>query len=317
MSSKPVIAVIGSTGAQGGGLAQAILQDPKHRFALRAITRKIDGSAASALAAQGAEVVAADLDTADSLAKAFAGAHSVFAVTNFWEHFSPERELAQAGNIARAAKQAGVGHVVWSTLEDTRKFIALDDPRFPTLMGRYKVPHYDAKGEADALFEGLPVTYLRTSFYWDNLIHFGMGPRRDESGGLMFLLPTAGAKLPGIAASDIGPATFGLFAQGRAVIGQIVGIAGEHLTGVEMAAELARAIGEPVKHVSIPTADYAKFGFPGAADLANMFQFKQDFEAQYCGIRSVARTRELHPGLQSFRQWLTANARKIPVPAAA
>jgi uncharacterized protein YbjT (DUF2867 family) len=102
MSVKPTIAVIGATGAQGGGLAQAILEDPAQRFALRAITRKPDGAAARALAARGAEVVAADTDDEESLVRALRNAHGLFAVTNYWEHLSPERELAQAGNIARA-----------------------------------------------------------------------------------------------------------------------------------------------------------------------------------------------------------------------
>ncbi len=315
--SRPIITVIGATGAQGGGLAQAILNDPAKRFALRALTRKTDGPAARALAAQGAEVIAADLDDENSLARAFAGTHGVFAVTNFWEHLSPERELAQAGNIARAAKKAAVKHVIWSTLDDTRRFVPLDDARLPTLMGRYKVPHFDAKGEADALFAGLPVTYLRTVFYWDNLIHFGMGPRRDASGKLVFVLPMDGAKLPGIAVADIGPSALALFVRGNEVIGRTIGIAGEHLSGAEIAAELSRAMGETVTHYAMPPADYAKLGFPGADDLANMFQFNRDFEAEYRASRPVDETRKLYPGLQSFREWLERNVQKVPVPAAA
>lgn len=315
MSSRPVIAVIGATGAQGGGLAQAILDDSAKKYAVRALTRKTDGAAARALAARGAEVVGADLDDEDSLAHAFAGAHGVFAVTNFWEHFSPEREGSQAGNIARAAKRAGVAHVIWSTLEDIRDFVPLSDPRMPVLMEKYRVPHYDGKGEADKLFAGLPVTYLRTVFYWDNLIHFGMGPRRGDDGKLFFLLPMGNKKLPGIAVSDIGPCALALFGRGESVIGKTVGIAGEQLTGNEMAAELSRALGEPVSHYDMPVTDYAKLGFPGAADLANMFQFKQEFEAQYCASRPVDATRQLYPGLQSFRQWLERNAQGIPVGA--
>ena len=314
---KPVIAVIGATGAQGGGLARAILNDAARRFALRALTRKPDGAAARALAAQGAEVVAADLDDEDSLVRAFTGAHGVYAVTNFWEHFSPERELAQAGNIARAARRAAVKHVIWSTLEDTRRRVPLSDPRLPTLMGRYKVPHFDAKGEADGLFAALPATLLATSFYWDNLVHFGMGPRRDAAGKLTFVLPMRDRPLPGIAVEDIGPVAFALFANRERAVGQAIGIAGEHLTGGQMAAELARALGEPVQHVSPTFAEYAASGFPGAADLANMFHYKHDFNAEYCAARPVVLTRALHPGLQTFRQWLAKNVQYLKAPAAA
>jgi uncharacterized protein YbjT (DUF2867 family) len=184
-------------------------------------------------------------------------------------------------------------------------------------MGGYKVPHFDAKGEADALFAGLPVTYLRTVFYWDNLIHFGMGPRRDAEGKLVFVLPMGERKMPGIAAADIGPCAFALFARGQEVIGRTIGIAGEHLSGAEMAAELSRALGEPVKHYPMPFADYAKLGFPGAEDLANMFQFYHDFETEFRASRPVEETRKLYPGVQSFRQWLERNVQKVPVPQAA
>jgi uncharacterized protein YbjT (DUF2867 family) len=315
MSDSPLIAVIGATGAQGGGLVRAILADPKRTYAVRAITRQPEGEAGRALAAAGAEVVAGDLDDAASLATAFAGAHGLFAVTNFWEHFSPERELAQAGNIAQAAKKAGVAHVIWSTLEDTRRKVPLDDPRMPTLMERYKVPHFDAKGEADALFADLPATCLLTSFYWDNLIHFGMGPQRGEDGGLVFVLPMGERRLPGIAVEDIGACALGVFRRGDALIGKTVGIAGEHLTGAEMAAALSQALGEPVRHVHMPFADYAALGFPGAADLANMFQYNHDFSEDFCAARPVERTRVLHPGLLTFAAWLERHAQRIAVPA--
>ena len=95
-AKKPVIAVVGATGAQGSGLVRAILQDPERRFTARAITRKPDSDRARALAAQGAEVVAADTDDPSSLDRAFAGATGAFCVPNFWEHFSADREVAQA-----------------------------------------------------------------------------------------------------------------------------------------------------------------------------------------------------------------------------
>src|SRR5215467_9660542 len=175
-----VIAVVGSTGTQGGGLAAAILGDKAGGFSCRAITRKVDGDKAKALASAGAEVVKADLDDVESLKAAFAGAYGVYAVTNFWEHFSGEKEKAQAKNIAEAAKAAGVKHVIWSTLEDTRKLMDPSDKRMPMLQEKYRVPHFDAKAEADAYLAGLPVTYLVTSFYWDNLYLFGLAPKKDD-----------------------------------------------------------------------------------------------------------------------------------------
>ncbi|MDQ8023346.1 MAG: NmrA/HSCARG family protein [Moraxellaceae bacterium] len=315
-SSRPVISVIGATGAQGGGLVRALLDDPARRFAVRALTRKPDSPAARALAAAGCEVVAADSDDRASLERAFRGSHGVFALTNFWEHFSPQRELAQAGHIAAAARVSGVAHLVWSTLEDTRLRVPLADPRLPTLMERYKVPHFDAKGEANGLFReaGVPTTFLHTSFYWDNLIHFGLGPQRNADGELVFTLPMDDAPLPGIAAEDIGACAAAIFQQGGSWIGRSVGIAGEHLTGAQMAAALSRVLPEPVTHSSPSRADYAALGFPGADDLANMFAYKRDFNLEFRAARDVTATRALHPDLLDFAGFLRRYAGNIPVP---
>jgi uncharacterized protein YbjT (DUF2867 family) len=119
--------------------------------------------------------------------------------------------------MAGAAAESGVRHVIWSTLEDTRELVPPDGSRMPVLMGRYNVPHFDAKGEADRLFidRGVPLTRLLTSFYWDNLIHFGMQPQRGADGGLQFVLPMGDAPLPGIAAEDIGPAAAAVFRRAR------------------------------------------------------------------------------------------------------
>ena len=240
MSDKKIIAVVGATGAQGGGLARAILNDPSGGFAVRAITRDVNSDKARALAKLGAEVVARDVDDEASLQRAFQGAYGAYCVTFFWAHFSPEKEKAEAAAMARAAQAAGVKHVIWSTFEDTRLLVPLSDNRMPTLQGKFKVPHFDGKAECNAEFTklGLPVTLLLTSFYWDNLIYFGMGPRKGADGQL---------------------------------------------------------------------------GFPGADDLGNMFQYKHDFEKEYCGARSLAFSRSLNPALQTFAAWLAANKARIPV----
>src|SRR4051794_8244453 len=196
--SLPLITVFGATGAQGGGVVRDILARDKPDYRVRAVTRKPDGDAARSLTQLGAEVVVADLDDAGSVQRAMQGAHGVYCVTNFWEHFSPDKELKQAETLAEAARRERVGHVVWSTLEDTRRFLPADGARMPVLMGHYNVPHFDAKGEANRFFSerGLPVTFLQTSFYWDNLIHFGMGPQRGPDGHLLFVLPMDDKPLP-------------------------------------------------------------------------------------------------------------------------
>jgi uncharacterized protein YbjT (DUF2867 family) len=313
--NKRIIAVLGATGAQGGGLVRAIMNDPNGGFTARAITRDVNSDKARELRALGAEVVAGDVDDEASLRRAFAGAHGAYCVTFFWAHFSPAKEQAEAGAMAHAAKSAGVKLVVWSTLEDTRKWVPLSDSRMPTLQGNYKVPHFDSKGEANAVFTaaGVPTTFLLTSFYWDNLIFFGMGPRKGADGKLVFALPMGEKKLPGIAAEDIGRCAYGIFKRGTEFVGRTVGIAGEHLTGAQMAAALRRGLGQPVAYQAVPFDAYRKLGFPGAEDLGNMFQFKHDFEEYYCGARSLEFSRSLNPQLQTFEAWVSANKARIPI----
>lgn len=235
-------------------------------------------------------------------------------MTNYWEHFSPDKEIAQARNLANAAKAAGVQHVVWSTLEDTRRWVPLGDDRMPTLQGRFKVPHFDTKGESNAFFKeaGVPTTFLHTSFYWDNLIYFGMEPQRGEDGKLTLVIPMGEKKLPGIAAADIGKCVYGIFREGQAHIGETIGIAGEHLTGVEMAAELSKALGEEVTYYAMPWDQYRALGFPGADDLGNMMQFKHDFQDDYLAVRDLVVTRRLNPELQTLSRWLDENGSAIP-----
>ncbi len=293
-----IIAVVGATGAQGGGLVRAILADPNGGFAARAITRNVTSEKARALAKAGAEVVAANIDDEASLAAALKGAYGAYFVTFFWEHFSPEKEKAEIRSMAAAAKTAGLKHVIWSTLEDSRQWVPLSDNRMPTLMGQYKVPHFDAKGESNKFFTemGVPTTFLYTSFYWDNLIGFGMGPKKGPDGKLAFTLPMGDKKLPGMAAEDVGRCAYGIFTKGSEYIGKSVGIAGEHLAGNEVTPEM-----------------YRSFGFPGADDLGNMFQFNRDFAEVFCSVRSVDLSRTLSPALQSFKTWLAENKARIPL----
>lgn len=314
MADKKVIAVLGATGAQGGGLVRAILNDRSGEFGVRAITRNVNSDNAKALADMGAELVTADIDDYDSLVKAFDGAHGVFAITNFWEHFSPEKETAQAGSIAKAAKEANVNHVIWSTLEDTRKWVPLNDNRMPTLQGKYKVPHFDSKGEADNLFkeQGVPTTNLLTSFYWENFIYFGMAPKKGEDGRFALSLPMGDKKLPGIAVEDIGKSALEIFKRGNEFVGKTVGISGEQLTGQEIADQFTKSLGQEVAYNAIPFDVYRGLGFDGAEDIGNMFQFNHDFEDYFCGARSIEFTKSLNSTLQSFSGWLEQNISKIP-----
>jgi uncharacterized protein YbjT (DUF2867 family) len=319
MTEKKLIAVVGATGSQGGGLVRAILEDPTAEFAVRALTRNPDSAKAKALADAGAEVVAADLDDEASMRAAFEGAHGAFVVTNYWAERTPEQdaaqtraemELAQAETAARAAKEAGIAHLIWSTLEDTRPFFAGRDD-VPSLDdGRYKVPHFDAKGEADALFTkyGVPTTFLRTTFYFDSLIA-GMEPARNAEGKLVLNMPMADQPLSGIASEDIGRTALGIFKRGADQLGKTVSIAGDHLTGDQYAAALTAALrdtlGEEITYQPLTWDEYRALQFPLAVEIANMFQFYAEDSARFTGDRNLTKVRELNPALQSLEEWLT------------
>lgn len=315
MFQKKIIVVFGATGAQGGGLAKAILNDKNSEFSVRAVTRDVNSDKSKELANLGAEVVAGDVDDIESLKKNLAGAYGAYFVTFFWAHFSPEKEMAEAKSMALAAKDAGLKHVIWSTLEDVRKYVPLEDNSLPTLHGKYKVPHFDGKGESDQFFidAGVPVTFLLASYYWENLIYFGMGPKRGEDGKLSITFPMGNKKMAGIAAGDIGKCAYGIFKKGETLMGKRIGIAGDQLTCTEMAGAISKAIGEEVSYNEVTPDQYRSFGFPGADDLGNMFQFYRDFDEVCNSIRDVNGSRELNPELKSFDAWLEENASRIPI----
>jgi len=310
-----IIAVVGATGAQGGGLCRAILKDKNAGYRVRALTRNTESVKAKELEKMGAEVVRADVGDVESLKRAFHGAHGAFCVTFFWEHFSPEKEVAEANNMAIAANHIGVEHAIWSTLEDTRNWVPLSDSRMPTLHGNYKVPHFDGKGEANRAFTelGVPTTFLLTSFYWENLIYFGMGPKKGPDGNLYITLPMGDKKLPGIASGDIGKCAYAIFRKGREFLGKTVGLAGDHLTGYQMAASLTKALGKEIRYNDVSPEAYRGFGFPGADDLGNMFQFKRDFENSFCGARNLDFSRAINPSMHTFETWLAENKDRIPL----
>lgn len=315
MAQKKIITVFGATGAQGGGLAHAILNDKNSEFSVRAVTRDPDSDKAKALAKLGAEIVKGDIDDMESLKSSLKGAYGAYFVTFFWAHFSAEKEMAEAKAMAEAAKESGMQHVIWSTLEDTRKWVPLEDNRMPTLQGKWKVPHFDGKGASDHYFtdNGLPVTFLLASYYWDNMIYFGHGPQPGPDGKLLISYPIGKKKMAGIGADDIGKCAYGIFKKGKELVGKRIGLAGEHLTGDEMASLVGKAIGKEVVYNEMTPEQYRALGFPGADDLGNMFQFYRDFDEVCNSIRDVNYSRSLDPELKSFKAWLDVNAAKIPL----
>ncbi|MFF0476553.1 NmrA/HSCARG family protein [Streptomyces sp. NPDC004284] len=309
MTEKKIITVIGATGRQGGGLVRAILADREGEFTVRAVTRHPDGEPARELKRLGVDdIVRADMDDPPSLAAAFEHAYGAFLVTNFWEHLSAEREKAQAQALARAASHAGVQHAIWSTLEDTRECVPLDDERMPTLQEHYKVPHFDGKAEADHYFtdEAVPTTFLRTTFYWENLLG-PFAPQRGPDGAFQLTYPMGESRLAGIAVDDIGKTALAVLRRGADLIAATISIAGEHLKVADMAAALALSLGEPVRYRPLTPDEWRAQGGPGTAESGNMFQYYAECEHRFTAARDLIAVRDLNPALQDFATWLAAH----------
>lgn len=312
---KKIIAVVGATGVQSRGIVDAILKDPNGGFAVRALTRNPNTEQAQELAKLGAEVVAADIDNLESLKKALEGAYGAFFVTFYSMHLNPEIEKAQAKNMAQAAKDVGLKHVIWSTLEDSRKWVPLTDNRMPTLLGKYKIPLWDGKAEADHYFTdlGVPTTFFLTPTFWDNFIHMRMGPKKGKGGELTWTFPMGNKRLGGMSVEDCGNCAYGVFKKGSKYIGKTIGVASEFLTLKEMSEKMGKALRQKVTYQEISPEVFRSFPFPGADNFGNQFQFYQEFEDVMMKHRSPELSKELNPEIKSFDDWLAENVNKIPL----
>lgn len=274
MSNDPeIIAVIGATGLQGGGVVRAL--QAQGRFRVRALTRSPDRHQGLA-----DEVVRADLDQPETLAPAFAGAHGVFVVTNFWEGGGGKiDELAQATSAVRAAETAGVQHFVWSSLPDVETISG----------GRFHVPHFTSKARANAVVEAAGFaasTIVEAPFYFQNLLGV-MGPRPQDDGTRAWALPID-PTLRCIHMGDItelGNVVAGALAHPDEVgQGQILSHSGG-LVSFDDVVAIYRAQGHDVRFERIPSEAFASS--PGGAELAQMLGY---FEAHtYMGPDAEAK----------------------------
>ena len=312
MSDKKVIAVIGSTGNQGGSLINAVLAEGENsEWQIRAVTRDPTSEKAKALQSRGVEVVKANVFSPEELEKAFQGCYAAFCVTTL-DFNNPSSETTQAMNMASAAKNAGVKHILYSTLDDTRKMLP-EITQIPTLCDKYKVPHFDAKSDGDKYFSELPTTYLLTSFFAENFISFGLGPKRLPDGKLYLTIPMGDRKMPIIAIEDIGKCAFSILKNPNDYINKRVGLAGDQLTIAEIASKMAKAKGVEINYQPVDWDSFRKFGFPGAEEIGNMFQFYHDCEEQFCASRNVSQSKRLNRDMLNFDKWLELYPERIPI----
>ncbi len=276
MAGKLVL-VAGATGQQGGGVARKLLAAG---YSVRALTRKPDSDAAQALAAAGAEVVQGDLSDADSIAAALAGVWGAFSVQNTWEA-GVEEEERQGKQFADVAKQAGVQHLVYSSVGSAHR--------------NSGVPHFDNKDRVEQHIAalGLPsYVVLRPVFFMENMQTF-FPP--DDSGNIHIALDPA-TKLQMVAVADIAKYGLNAFEKADEWNGQSIDFAGDELTIPEAAAEISAASGNTVQHVLANIEDVRAY----SADMALMFEW---FDST--GYDADIASQEAKYGVKptSFKEW--------------
>jgi uncharacterized protein YbjT (DUF2867 family) len=290
---RPLIAVIGASGAQGGAVVRALVDRGTYR--VRALTRNPDRYAGDT-----DEVVEADLGKPETLAAAFEGAYGAFVVTSFWEPGSDE--VAHGGAAVAAAKAAGVQHFVWSTLPDVDALSG----------GRYKVDHFTHKAHVDPLVRDAGFThhtFVQPPFYFENLnTVMAAQPLPDGRMGWVMPIPGDARVVHGGSVRDVGGVVTGAFENpDRVGDGAYVSSAAGLTSFDEMVATLD-AQGHHYGFQEVPAEVFSTF-FPGAEEMAQMLAYWQEFT--YLGPdaeEKMALAREITTGrITDFATWASEN----------
>jgi uncharacterized protein YbjT (DUF2867 family) len=270
------ITVIGATGQQGGAVIDALL---KQRIPIRAVTRNPNGEKARALAERGVEVVYADLEDVDSVRAAFDGAAAAFAMTTHDGLDGPKREVAHGRVIAAAAADAGLPSLVYSSVGGVERGSG--------------VPHFESKHRVEeVLLEAVPVTFVRPTFFMETLRLM----IRRHGDRVIIAMPLPGdVAVQMISVRDIGRAAAALLLKGDPSVAPVE-IAGDELTGEQIAERIAHRIGSPTTYVQLPLDVLGD-----DEDLKMMFGWLARLPAYQADF---ARTRELVGGVQDLSRWL-------------
>jgi len=296
--AKKTILVNGATGRQGGSVARHLLRDGN--FAVRALTRNPESEKALELKSLKAEIVQGDHDNIESLKNSLKGCYGAFGITSFWEHF--EKEYEQGKNLVDAVASSNIEHFVFGSLPYAHK---ISD-------GRYEVPHFDIKGKLVEYINslGLKTTILLTTFYYENFLSV-FRPQKQEDGTYAFGFPQGDTKLATFSVEDLGGIVTTIFNNPDKFIGRTVGTVGEDQPPAKYAEIMSKTLGKKVVYNHIPREIFIGFGFPRAEDLANMFEFNRYYLENR--QKDLDESRQLYPGMQSFKEWMESNKEKFPI----
>jgi uncharacterized protein YbjT (DUF2867 family) len=299
MVTEPVISVVGGTGAQGGGVVDALLAARK--FKVRVASRNPSGSAAKALAARGVEVVKADLLEPSSLKVLYHGARGAFLVTNFGDPSQRGREEEIGASAVNAARSAGVKQLIWSTLPDVEKISG----------GRFKVEHFTMKAHVDAVVRSAGFeryTFVEPPFYFQNLKMFAPQLLPDGRRGWAVPMDPKARVIHAGDITELGRAVAAAFGAGAELAnGSYLAVCGGTYSWDDFVATL-NALGHDLGVVRVAPEAYDGF-FPGAKELREMYQY---FEAHtYFGPgaqTAIAAANALVPGgFTAFSEWARKN----------
>jgi NmrA-like family len=259
-TKEKLIAVVGATGQQGGGVVRAL--QARGQFKVRALTRNPDKHPELA-----DEVVKADLNLPETLKAAFEGAHGVFLVTNFWEQGTDE--LKEATAAVRAAKDAGVKHFVWSTLPDVEAISG----------GKFDVPHFTGKAKIDRIVKGAGFvnhTFVIAPMYYHGLVGASVLQKQpDGSTGWALPIDPAVRCLHMGDITELGNIVAGAFAHpDEAGNGEYLPLVGDFMSFHEIISTLNQQ-GHNFSFKQVPKEVFAAASFPGAAELADNFGYFQ------------------------------------------
>ncbi len=286
---RPLALVVGATGSQGGSVTRALLA--RGEYAIRAVTRRPQSDEARALRARGVEVVRGDIDDRASMRQALAGVEVAFGVTSYWEHLEREAELGL--RLVDALADSAVRHVVLSTRPSARR----------VSNGEFAIASFDGKARMEdaAIAIGLPATFVRPAFFYENFLSLFV-PQRQADGTYLFGFPQSDAPLAGFAVEDLGDAVADILSRGPKLIGERLPLVGEVSTPADYAAVMSEVSDEVVRYRHVPWEVFLGYGFPGAHDLANTFDF---YRTQTTRSRvDLMMTKALFPGVRNFARWL-------------
>ncbi len=298
--TKQTITLVGGTGAQGGGVVDALLASGQ--YAVRVVSRNPASKSAETLEKRGVQVVKGDLLEPSSLRTAFAGAHGAFLVTNFWDPTQMPKETQIGDAAVKEARAAGVQHFIWSTLPDAEKLTG----------GRLKLPHFTGKARVDAVVEaaGFPRhTFVQAALYFQNFLGT-MAPQPLPTGGRGWVVPMdpAARVIHAGDVNDVGRAVAAAFAAGDTLRnGSYLAVCGGVYSWNDFVSTL-NAQGHDVQVQQVP-ADVYDTLFPGAREVREMFQY---FElCTYFGPEResrIAAAKALYPaGFIGFSEWAQRN----------